>query len=301
MEELPSHPNIVTYFSRGQEGGREYAVIEYIEGSCLREMMARKDVGLDSFLSDIVVELAAAIEHVHDNGFMHLDIKPENIIVSREGTSYLCDFDTSQLIPVRPTKIEKKSGTPFYMSPELTKGWRLDHRADIYAFGVTVYELLTGIKPFEGQTQKAMFRELQWDTFGITLNHFDLLRIDAKQRIEIEIPIELRGTAPGTNSGGALEQPLHSIRIDCLAVEVPEKLTVRINHLEIGDSVTAGEIEIDSDANLLLEPDAIVVRVVEIREEEEEEVLEDGEFESGPIEPEVIGRAVDEDDSDEDE
>jgi len=152
-----------------------------------------------------------------------------------------------------------------------------------------------------GTTQKAMFRELQWDTFGITVNHFDLLRIDAKQRIEIEIPVELRGTAPGTNSGGSLEQPLHSIRIDCLAVEVPEKLTVRINHLEIGDSVTAGEIEIDSDANLLLEPDAIVVRIVEIREEEDEEVLEDGEFESGPIEPEVIGRAADEDDSDEDE
>ena len=152
-----------------------------------------------------------------------------------------------------------------------------------------------------GSTEKAMFRELQWDTFGITVTHFDLLRIDAKQRIEIEIPVELRGTAPGTNSGGALEQPLHSIRIDCLAVEVPERLTVRINHLEIGDSVTAGEIELDSDVNLLVEPDAIVVRVVEIREEEDAAVLEDGEFESGPSEPEVIGRSADEDESDEDE
>ncbi|HAA50519.1 MAG TPA: 50S ribosomal protein L25 [Planctomycetaceae bacterium] len=152
-----------------------------------------------------------------------------------------------------------------------------------------------------GSTEKAMFRELQWDTFGITVTHFDLLRIDATQRIEIEIPVELRGTAPGTNSGGTLEQPLHSIRIDCLAVEVPEKLTVRINHLEIGDSVTAGEIELDSDVNLLVEPDAIVVRVVEIREEEDAAVLEDGEFESGPIEPEVIGRSADEDESDEDE
>ena len=152
-----------------------------------------------------------------------------------------------------------------------------------------------------GSTEKAMFRELQWDTFGITVTHFDLLRIDATQRIEIEIPVELRGTAPGTNSGGTLEQPLHSIRIDCLVVEVPEKLTVRINHLEIGDSVTAGEIELDSDVNLLVEPDAIVVRVVEIREEEDAAVLEDGEFESGPIEPEVIGRSADEDESDEDE
>ena len=76
---------------------------------------------------------------------------------------------------------------------------------------------------------------------------------------------------------------------------------MRINHLEIGDSVTAGEIELDSDVNLLVEPDAIVVRVVEIREEEDAAVLEDGEFESGPIEPEVIGRSADEDESDEDE
>ena len=156
LEALPEHPNIVSYYSKGVEKGREFAVIEYIEGPCLREMMVRKDPRLEGNLSDIVVELAAALGHVHDNGFMHLDIKPENIIVSRGGTSYLCDFDTAHLIPDRPSKIEKKSGTPFYMSPELTNGWRFDHRADIYAFGVTVYELLTGVKPFEGQTQKAM-------------------------------------------------------------------------------------------------------------------------------------------------
>jgi len=156
MEALPSHPNIVDYYSKGKEKGREYAVIEYIEGPCLREMMVRKDSRLEGVLSDIVVELAEAMEHVHRNGFMHLDIKPENLIVSRGGRSYLCDFDTAQLIPEKPAKIEKKSGTPFYMSPELANGWRFDHRADIYAFGVTVYELLTGVKPFEGQTQKAM-------------------------------------------------------------------------------------------------------------------------------------------------
>jgi|TARA_B100000959_G_scaffold84596_1_gene90021 serine/threonine-protein kinase len=156
MESLPDHPNIVRYYSKGKEKGREYAVIEYIEGPCLREMMVRKDSRLDEILSDIVVELAAALEHLHDNGFMHLDIKPENLIVSRSGASFLCDFDTAHLIPDKPAKLEKKSGTPFYMSPELMNGWKFDHRADIYAFGVAVYELLTGVKPFEGQTQKAM-------------------------------------------------------------------------------------------------------------------------------------------------
>jgi serine/threonine-protein kinase len=156
MESLPGHPNIVRFISKGKEKGHEFIVIEYIEGCCLREMMVRKDSRLDEILSDIVVELAAALEHLHDNGFMHLDIKPENLIISRSGTSYLCDFDTAHLIPDKPSKVEKKSGTPFYMSPELMNGWKFDHRADIYAFGVTIYELLTGVKPFEGQTQKAM-------------------------------------------------------------------------------------------------------------------------------------------------
>jgi large subunit ribosomal protein L25 len=147
----------------------------------------------------------------------------------------------------------------------------------------------------DGQTQKAMFRELQWDTFGITVHHFDLQRIDANQRIDIDVAVELRGTAPGTNSGGALEQPLHAVRINCLAIEVPEKLTLRINHLEIGDSITVAEIELEGDAEMLLEPEMVIARVVEIREEEEVPVLEDGEIETGPLEPEVIGRSSDDD------
>ena len=156
MESMPPHPNVVGYIGQGELKGREFEVLQYVEGQCLREMMVRDDVRLGGILSDILVELAAALEHVHDSGYMHLDVKPENVIISRGGVTYLCDFDTAQVIPDKPVKIEKKSGTPFYMSPELTNGWKFDQRADIYAYGVTLYELLTGVKPFEGQTQKAM-------------------------------------------------------------------------------------------------------------------------------------------------
>lgn len=156
MKHLPPHPNVVGYLGQGEEKGREYEVLQYVEGQCLREMMVREDIRLGEILSDIVVELASALEHVHDAGYMHLDVKPENVIISRGGTTYLCDFDTAQTIPDKPAKIEKKSGTPFYMSPELSNGWKFDQRADIYAYGVTLYELLARVKPFEGQTQKAM-------------------------------------------------------------------------------------------------------------------------------------------------
>jgi len=156
MESMPPHPNVVGYLGQGVVKGREFEVLQYVEGQCLRELMVRDDARLGEILSDILVELAAALEHVHDSGYMHLDVKPENVIISRGGMTYLCDFDTAQVIPDKPMKIEKKSGTPFYMSPELTNGWKFDQRADIYAYGVTLYELLTGVKPFEGQTQKAM-------------------------------------------------------------------------------------------------------------------------------------------------
>ena len=154
---------------------------------------------------------------------------------------------------------------------------------------------------FGGETQKVMFREVQWNTFGTHVHHFDLLRIDAAQRIEVEVPVELRGTAPGTNSGGQLEQPLHTIRINCSAVDVPERLMIRINHLEIGDSITVADLELEGDAEATLDPTTIIARVVEIREEFDDETGEEGELEAGLIEPEVIGRAADDDDDDGDD
>ena len=152
-----------------------------------------------------------------------------------------------------------------------------------------------------GETQKVLFREVQWDTFGINVHHFDLLRINPDQRIEVEVRIELRGTAPGTSSGGQLEQPLHGVLIDCLAVEVPERLMVRVNHLEIGDAVTAGEVELAGDARLLLDPDTVIARCVEVREEEEEDEIGGDEIDVGASEPEVIGRSSDDDDDDDDD
>ncbi len=154
MAKLAPHPNVVTFHDNGKESGREFAVLQYVEGMNLREMNVREDPMLEEILSDMIVDLAAGLVHIHGQGIMHLDLKPENLIVSRSGTLYLCDFDTAQLIPDHPMKFERKSGTPLYMAPEVVNGWRYDQRADIYSFGVTVYEMLTQVKPFEGQTSK---------------------------------------------------------------------------------------------------------------------------------------------------
>ena len=143
-----------------------------------------------------------------------------------------------------------------------------------------------------GRTEKTMFREVQWDTFGRELQHFDLIRIDAEQRVTVEVPLELRGTAPGTLAGGVLEQALRTFTVECLAVEIPESIVVRVGHLDVGDAIHVREIELPDGAVVQNPADATVVHVVKPVDEEEEA---EEESMAAPAEPEVIGRKTDDD------
>jgi eukaryotic-like serine/threonine-protein kinase len=103
-------------------------------------------------VAQILIDMAGGLEHVHESGFMHLDFKPENVLVTRNGNVRLIDFDLAQPIPEKPVKLSKNPGTPGYMSPEQLKRGSVDPRADIFAFGVSAYELVTNRKPFPGET-----------------------------------------------------------------------------------------------------------------------------------------------------
>jgi serine/threonine-protein kinase len=97
---------------------------------------------------------------VHDSGFIHLDFKPENILVTRNAGVRLIDFDLARVKPIEPKKMPGKNpGTPAYMAPEHLQGLAIDQRADIFAFGVTAYEVLTGAKPFPGDTPAEILRK----------------------------------------------------------------------------------------------------------------------------------------------
>jgi eukaryotic-like serine/threonine-protein kinase len=89
---------------------------------------------------------------MHENGYMHLDFKPENVLVTRNGGVRLVDFDLAQPIDDKPLKLAKNPGTPAYMAPEQLRGEAITHRVDIFAFGVAAYELLTNQRPFPGET-----------------------------------------------------------------------------------------------------------------------------------------------------
>jgi large subunit ribosomal protein L25 len=144
-----------------------------------------------------------------------------------------------------------------------------------------VVDLKTGEK-----IQKALIRELQWDHLGKELLHADFKRVDVTERIDITVPLELKGIAPGVTGGGVLEQPLHLLHIECLAVAVPESIRVNIGALQIGSAIHVRELTLPEGVKVLGDPDAIVVQVKAPLAEVEKPAAAAGET----AEPEVIGR-----------
>lgn len=152
LSQIHKHENVISYVEHGKVGMTPYLVMEYVESSNLKLLLARGDPVLAENVAQIILDMAAGLEHVHDSGFMHLDFKPENILVTRNGGLRLVDFDLAQKKPDAPRKASRNPGTPAYMSPEQLQRQEFDHRVDIFAFGVSAYEVLTGQKPFGGET-----------------------------------------------------------------------------------------------------------------------------------------------------
>jgi large subunit ribosomal protein L25 len=132
--------------------------------------------------------------------------------------------------------------------------------------------------------EKAFIRELQWDAFGTTVLHVDLTRVSADERLQIEVPVILRGEAPGVKDGGHIEQPLHSVEIECLAIAIPEKLELRVGGLKLDDFLRASDIELPQGVVLITDPETVIVHCALAKEESEEGA------EGESAEPEIIGR-----------
>lgn len=158
LENCQGHECIIGYLEHGKVDGQLFCAMEYIEGANLKELYARHDPVLLENVAQIIIDMAEALEHVHENGYIHLDFKPENVIVSRNASVRLVDFDLAQPITEKPRKITKNPGTPVYMAPEQLSGQPIDQRVDGFAFGVAAYELLTNQKPFPGESSTEILR-----------------------------------------------------------------------------------------------------------------------------------------------
>ncbi len=150
------HPNVITVFDFGEdERGVPYLVLEYIEGPTLADLM---DSGLeDSRVPNLLDQIAAGLDYAHARGVIHRDIKPGNVLMTDDGRAVLADFGLAWLLEgAHLTLTGGVIGTPEYMSPEQASGEPIDHRSDIYALGVVLYEMLVGERPFVADTPIAV-------------------------------------------------------------------------------------------------------------------------------------------------
>lgn len=162
-----NHPNILTIHEVGSEDGRHFIATEYIDGKTLRRKMAGSTLEVKEIL-DISVQVAGALEEAHAAGIVHRDIKPDNIMIRRNGYVKVLDFGLAKLtestIDRSPSDGEASTrvlvhtdagvvmGTSHYMSPEQTRGKPVDARSDIWSLGVVMYEMVAGRFPFDGET-----------------------------------------------------------------------------------------------------------------------------------------------------
>jgi len=150
---------VISYIAHGKIDGDLFLAMEYVEGENLKLLCARADPVVTESIGNILIDMAIALEHVHESGFMHLDFKPENVLLTRNASVRLVDFDLAQPRPDKPKKMSDNPGTPAYMAPEQIRRQPIDHRVDIFAYGVSAYELLTNRKPFSGDSADEILRK----------------------------------------------------------------------------------------------------------------------------------------------
>ena len=170
-----NHPNIVTIHSVEEAEGIHFITMELVRGKTLTELIPRKGLPLSRFF-EVTIPLADAVSAAHGQGIVHRDLKPDNLMVSDEGRLKILDFGLAKLkrefvesgISELPTQSATQEGrilgTVAYMSPEQAEGKKVDHRTDIFSIGIILYKMVTGERPFKGDTSASILSAILKDT-----------------------------------------------------------------------------------------------------------------------------------------
>lgn len=174
-----SHPNIVSVYDVSHTAGVEYIVMELIEGVTLMQYMQKKGALSWKEAAHFSTQIAKALEHAHSKGIVHRDIKPQNIMILRDGTIKVADFGIAALESAQEQRSDQTVGSVHYIAPEQARGETPDTRSDIYSLGVVMYEMLTGQMPYDGENAEQ-----------IALKHIAGVAVPPRQ-LNAEIPEEL--------------------------------------------------------------------------------------------------------------
>ena len=155
-----NHPNIVQAYDVGQAGEYHYFVMEYVDGSTVHDELAERQMYTEVEALRVVIPIAQALEHAHERGFVHRDVKPKNIMLTAQRVPKLADLGLAREVGDAAAAAAEKGkalGTPYYISPEQIRGQTdVDFRADIYSLGATLYHMVTGRVPFNGEDGAAV-------------------------------------------------------------------------------------------------------------------------------------------------
>lgn len=151
-----AHPNVVNVYDVGEENGIHYIVMELVEGITLKKYIEKRGKLPYKEAVSIAIQVANGMEAAHKHHIVHRDIKPQNIIISKEGKVKVTDFGIAKAASSSTINSSAAMGSVHYISPEQARGGYSDERSDIYSFGITLYEMLTGKVPFDGDTTVAV-------------------------------------------------------------------------------------------------------------------------------------------------
>jgi serine/threonine protein kinase/Tfp pilus assembly protein PilF len=175
-----NHPNIVTVYEVSEFNSRPFFAMEYVEGQSLRELIKAKEVPIE-WVIELAIQICEGLHKAHQLGVVHRDVKPANILIDADGRAKILDFGLASVTGSdQLTKTGSTLGTIGYMSPEQVRGEQVDHRTDIFSFGVVLYELITGRPPFKGDNDAA------------TLHHVTDNEIEPLVRYKTGVPDELQ-------------------------------------------------------------------------------------------------------------
>jgi serine/threonine-protein kinase len=158
-----NHPNIVGALDVGKAGEFHYFVMEYVEGRSVYDDIAGGKKYTEAEALNVIIQVARALEHAHKAGFIHRDVKPKNIMITKDGVAKLADMGLARAVSDREAaeaEQGKAYGTPYYISPEQIRGeLDVDFRCDIYSLGATFYHIVTGQVPFDGPNPSAVMHK----------------------------------------------------------------------------------------------------------------------------------------------
>ncbi len=155
-----NHPHVVTVYAAGEEGGNPYMAMELLRGRTLRRVLAEDALDWQRKV-ELALDALDALARLHEAGIVHRDLKPENIMITDDGVLKLMDFGLAHVEAAGATQVGMVVGTAGYMSPEQVAGRPVDARSDVFSFGILLYEMLAGRRPFDGESAMSVMYQIQ--------------------------------------------------------------------------------------------------------------------------------------------